>query len=125
MLASRLTLLGNESADAALNIYSRAPHAFDDIALEHALVFATQCSLVISAHLANDRADHLVRALGSNREIGVAMGIIMARHQVTQDQAFALLRLVSQESNRKVVDIAAQIATTGELPQLQGRRPPA
>ena len=122
VLASRLTLLGNDSTNAALNIYARSPHAFDDAALRNALVLATQCSLVVSAHLANDRADHLVRALGSNREIGVAIGILMTRHRITQEQAFGLLRLASQDSNRKVADIAADIVTTGELPVLPGRR---
>ena len=93
--------------------------------LAQATMLASFASVTLAAVARGEVASTLRRGLESNREIGVAMGIIMARHQVTQDQAFALLRLVSQESNRKVVDIAAQIATTGELPQLQGRRPPA
>jgi AmiR/NasT family two-component response regulator len=37
----------------------------------------------------------LERALESNREIGVAMGILMAREMCTQSQAFNRLRTAS------------------------------
>lgn len=122
--AYQLTLLGEENADAALNIYSRAPEAFDDDDVARGLVLATQCSLLISAHLANDRAENLLLALGSNREIGVAVGVIITRLHVTQDQAFALLRMASQDSNRKLVDIAREVADTGEVPRRRPRESP-
>lgn len=116
VLAYRLQLLGDDSADAALNVYSTSPDAFDDDAVRHGTLLATQCALLVSAHLANDRAANLVQALGSNREIGVAMGVLMNQHQVTRDEAFAMLRVASQDSNRKLVDVATQVADTGELP---------
>jgi hypothetical protein len=61
------------------------------------------------------KANNLHRALDSNREIGAAMGILMARHQLTSDQAFDLLRRTSQRAHRKVVAIAADVIETGEL----------
>jgi hypothetical protein len=61
------------------------------------------------------KANNLNRALDSNREIGAAMGILMARHQLTSDQAFDLLRRASQRSHRKIVTIAADVIETGEL----------
>lgn len=63
-------------------------------------------------------ADHLERALASNREIGVAVGILMANHKLTDDQAFDLLSRVSQRTNRKLRLIAVDVASTGaiELP---------
>jgi ANTAR domain len=74
------------------------------------------------------KTENLYRALASNREIGAAMGILMARHQLTSDQAFDLLRRASQSAHRKVVAIAAEIIETGtlELPpgvELLDRRP--
>lgn len=122
VLAHRLTLLGEGDPDAALNVYSRSADAFDDTSVRQALVFATQCSLLVSAHLANKRADHLAVALQSNREIGVALGILMARHQVTRDQAFALLNLASQNLNRKMRDVASEVTASGELPEWSRRR---
>lgn len=116
VLAYRLQLLGDDSADAALNVYSTSLDAFDDDAVRHGTLLATQCALLVSAHLANDRAANLVQALGSNREIGVAMGVLMNQHHVTRDEAFAMLRVASQDSNRKLVDVATQVADTGELP---------
>ena len=67
------------------------------------LVLATHASLLVTAMLARDRADNLTQALESNREIGVAMGILMQSHHLTRDQAFGVLRLASQDSNRKLV----------------------
>jgi AmiR/NasT family two-component response regulator len=56
-----------------------------------------------------------MRALESNREIGVAMGILMQRHQLTREQAFDVLRGVSQDSNRKLSVVATEVADTGIL----------
>jgi ANTAR domain len=61
------------------------------------------------------KANNLYRALDSNRDIGAAMGILMARHQLTSDQAFDLLRRTSQRVHRKIVSIAADVIETGEL----------
>jgi AmiR/NasT family two-component response regulator len=58
----------------------------------------------------------LERALESNREIGVAMSILMAREMCTQSQAFNRLRTASQQLNRKLRDIADDVKRTGQLP---------
>lgn len=58
----------------------------------------------------------LERALESNREIGVAMGILMAREMCTQSQAFNRLRTASQQLNRKLRDIADDVKRTGQIP---------
>ena len=79
------------------------------------LVLATHGSLFVTAMLARHRADNLMRALESNREIGVAMGILMQRHHLTREQAFDVLRIASQDANRKLADIAAEVAVTGIL----------
>lgn len=61
------------------------------------------------------KVDNLNRALRSNREIGSAMGILMARHQLTSNQAFDLLRRISQRTHRKLIAIAAEVVETGAL----------
>ena len=55
-------------------------------------------------------------ALESSRVIGMAMGIIMANQLCTADQAFDMLRRVSQETNRKLRDVALDVSETGTLP---------
>jgi ANTAR domain len=116
VLAHRLTLHDDSGAIACLNIYSDARDAFDEPALAVGLVLATHASLVVTALLARDRADNLTKALETNREIGVAMGILMQSHRLTREQAFGVLRLASQDSNRKLSDIARDVAETGVAP---------
>lgn len=45
----------------------------------------------------------------------------MARELVSSDEAFELLRSASQHLNRKLRDVAAEIAATGELPRPDDR----
>jgi hypothetical protein len=46
----------------------------------------------------------------------------MERLSLDADQAFAYLRRISQESNRKLVAICAEIVQTRRLPQLDNHR---
>jgi len=116
VLAQRLTLLDEPDAVATLAIYSDAPDAFGDAAVGMGSVLASHGSLLLTATLARGRATHLTRALESNREIGVAMGILMHRHEVTRDEAFTMLRVASQDFNRKLSAVASDVADTGVLP---------
>jgi AmiR/NasT family two-component response regulator len=63
-----------------------------------------------------DKVEGLEEALVSRDVIGQAKGILMERLHLTPDQAFEQLRAASQQHNRKVRDIAAQLAQTGEWP---------
>ncbi|HEX8080256.1 MAG TPA: ATP-binding protein [Jatrophihabitans sp.] len=65
---------------------------------------------------AEDKVANLERALASNRQIGAAMGILMTRLKLTDEQAFDLLRKTSQNRHRKLRDIAEEVTITGELP---------
>ena len=62
-------------------------------------------------------AANLLKALESNRETGVAIGVLMARHGLTREQAFDVLRHASQNSNRKLAHVAGEVAETGAYPQ--------
>lgn len=59
--------------------------------------------------------ENLHKALGTNRTIAAAVGILMVRHRLTQDSAFNLLRTVSHRSNRKIIELAESVVLTGEL----------
>lgn len=50
--------------------------------------------------------EHLHAALHTNRRIGMALGIVMHELQLDEDEAFDLLRRVSQNHNRKLHDVA-------------------
>ena len=54
-------------------------------------------------------------ALVSARRIGAAMGNLMVRHKVADDQAFDLLRTTSNRTRRKLHDIVEDLILTGRL----------
>jgi hypothetical protein len=115
VLAYRLMLLDDSGSIAGLNVYSDQRDAFDDSSVGTGLLLATHGSLLVTALVARDHADNLTLALESNREIGVAMGILMHQHRLSREQAFDVLRVASQDSNRKLGDIATEVADTGIL----------
>ena len=75
------------------------------------------------AHIADSLADaqleikQLEHAVESRTVIGQAEGILMERLGIDSAQALVYLRRVSSHSNRKVIDIASEIAQTRELPE--------
>jgi hypothetical protein len=66
--------------------------------------------LVNEDHIANLQA-----ALRSSRQIGAAIGILMATYRVNEERAFAILKMASQDSNRKVHDLADEVVRTGDV----------
>jgi hypothetical protein len=64
---------------------------------------------------ARERIGNLEKALASNRRIGIAIGIVMARRQVSDEVAFELLREQSQLRNQKLRDLAEEVIYTGTL----------
>jgi hypothetical protein len=133
VLSQRLRLGGDAGVIAGLNIYSHAADAFDEHARAIGLVLATHGGLLMNTMLANVRARNLHLALESNREIGVAIGVLMHAHRLSREQAFDVLRAASQDSNRKLADIAVEVVDTGTLsirgwpahPELRGAIRPA
>ncbi len=127
MLSYRLYFENDLDRATGLNLYSTQPDAFTDTAHTVGTVLATHSARVLQTATARDQAAHLTQALDSNREIGTAMGIIMAIHKVTREDAFALLRMASQNGNRKLLHIATDVVDTGilELPTPRPRPTPA
>jgi hypothetical protein len=115
VLSQRLHLQKQRGVVAGLNIYSDVSAAFDRAAVGVALILATYGAMVLSEQLASHQAGTLSQALESNREIGMAMGILMDQHRLTRQAAFDVLRVASQNSNRKLADIAVEVADTGTL----------
>jgi hypothetical protein len=128
MLSYRLHLEDGEDLDGDLvlggmNFYARHPNAFD-LERVHPLitVLASFCALAVWGGSLAERAKHVEAALASSRDIGAAQGILMERYKVTRDEAFGLLAVVSQRSNRKLRDIALHLVETGEVPLPPPRR---
>ena len=90
----------------ALNYYSRAARAFDRDADRIGAVFAAHAAVAISASVS---AEQSTAAIASRDVIGQAKGILMAREDITDDDAFALLTRASQRLNRKLRDVASDV----------------
>lgn len=97
----------------ALNLYSRQPHAFDDEAVKLGTIFASHSAVALKAAISE--AGHEA-AIQSRDVIGQAKGIIMERQGLSADDAFDLLREISQGENRRLRDIADEIARTRAIP---------
>ena len=62
----------------------------------------------------------LRHALQTNRTIGTAVGIVMTQYELDPQRAFQVLVRTSQQSNRKLNEIAAEVVRTGSLPASSG-----
>lgn len=118
-------LLVDKRKRAALNLFSDTPNMFDDESAGRAAVLAAFASVAINAVAKGEDATSLRRGLLSNREIGKAVGMLMALHQMTEEQAFDLLRHHSQALNIKLADVAREvIERRGQLPVSDDNQPP-
>jgi AmiR/NasT family two-component response regulator len=81
------------------------------------MILAAHAALALAATL---EEDHLHRALESRRMIGEATGIIRRRFGLTTDQAFGVLRRISQTHNIKLHQVAQTLVDTGSLPERAG-----
>lgn len=125
LVTCRVALPEDAETTIGFTVYSNTPDAFHTHALWATTLFASQAALAASAQLHRQQLQNLERAVESNREIGAAVGVLMARHGITRHQAFALLRETSQSTSRKVAAIATDVVDTGELvlpPTLSSRQ---
>jgi GAF domain-containing protein len=110
MVCFQLFVTGNTLG--SLDLLATEPGAFSDESERVGLLFASHAAIA----LAGARELEDVRSALVNRDdIGQAKGILMERFKVTADQAFFLLVEASQQTNRKLHVIAADLAHTGTL----------
>ena len=106
------------SSLGVLTCYADHADAFDHRAVEAAEVLAGLAVLAIEAALGEDRAENLEIALLRSRTIGAAIGILMERKQLSSAQAFEWLTQLSQDSNRKLAEVAVELVETGRFDDL-------
>lgn len=109
-------LFTDEDTFGALNLYSREVDAFDEDALAVGTILAAHAALAFARARKREQIAGLELAVASNRAIGMAIGILMAIRRTSQQEAFDLLRVTSQRTNRKLREIADDVVLTGELP---------
>lgn len=99
----------------ALNFYSHRPGAFTEESERAGVILASHAAVALSAARTHVQME---QAVATRHQIGQAMGILMARHNIPEDQAFNVLRRYSQDNNVKLREVALLVCEQGALPQL-------
>ena len=95
-----------------LSLYGRQPDAFRNGTEPIARMLATLCAIALADTRQRERME---RALANRDLIGQAKGVLMHRHGVGADEAFAMLREHSQRTNDKLLAVAEKVVETGSL----------
>lgn len=107
-----LRLFVQDTTLGVLTLCSRRVGVFGEESETVGLAFAGHAAVA----LASARAlEHLSLAVDRRDLIGQAKGRLMERHALDAEQAFALLARVSQSSQRKLYDVAREVAVDGTL----------
>ncbi|GAA6525104.1 GAF and ANTAR domain-containing protein [Intrasporangium sp. DVR] len=107
----------------ALNLFADQPGALTERSADQGAVLASFASVALMALRAREEAATLRLGLQSNREIGKAVGLLMAAHHMGAEQAFEVLRRTSQELNMKLAHVAEQVVR-GQEQQYGHQGPP-
>lgn len=97
----------------ALNVYSTDPRAFDEQAQEVAKLLAVHAATSVAAA---QRVEGLQFAVDRRTTIGTALGLIMAKYDLGEEQAFSVLRRISSHENRPLYDVARDVVAARGLP---------
>lgn len=110
--AACVPLSTGERRYGSVNLYSESADGFDEEAIDAVALLTEHAALAIGAAF-----DHegLRVAMQSRKIIGVASGIIMATMDVDEEQAFAVLKRLSQDRNVKLRDLAEVISRDRRL----------
>ena len=118
MLSLQLYVEGDDLG--ALNLYARTPNAFTDESEQVGLLFAAHAAI---AYAGVRKETQLAQALINRDVIGQAKGILMERYKITGERAFLLLTRVSQNSNRKLHEVARELVFQGTIPGAEALPP--
>lgn len=105
----------------ALNLYATQPDGFGREDIETGSIFAAHATVALAAV---SQAEHLRIALRSRDVISMAKGILMARQDLGEDQAFDILRRASQRANVKLRVLAERVVHPTETADVDDPRPP-
>jgi transcriptional regulator with GAF, ATPase, and Fis domain len=98
----------------ALDLYSSQPGAFGQQDEHIGWLLASHAAVAMSGA---EHVENLETALETRKVIGEAVGILMARYKLAENDAFGRIVKASQDSNVKVRDLAETITLTGDIPE--------
>ncbi|MFE7168351.1 GAF and ANTAR domain-containing protein [Streptomyces sp. NPDC057616] len=90
----------------ALNLYSSRRGAFGEEIETAGWLLASHAAVALADARTIDQLQH---GMETRHAIGEAMGILMERHGLSEDDAFGVLRQISQNHNVKLRDVAQRV----------------
>jgi GAF domain-containing protein len=102
-------IIAGDQKIGALNLFSDRIDGMGKESLDQAIVLAAFAAVAVSALHGKHEARTLSAGLASNREIGKAIGLLMAFHKISDAAAFDLLRKASQDMNIKLAEVAREV----------------
>ena len=106
-LCCRLTLGG--AALGALNLYAAAAGAFGPAAVPVAVAYAAHAAAALARVAEHEQVAQLRQAVTSDRMVGTAIALLMGTRRISEAEAFDLLRVVSQHTDRRLRDVAVEV----------------
>lgn len=100
----------------SLTVFTDTPSGFDDVTAWTASILAGQVEAALACAATRGLAGQLQVAVETNRDIGVAIGILMAAQDLTREQAYQVLRTISQHTNRRLAQVAGDLIHAGWRP---------
>lgn len=112
-------LFTHQNLVGSLNVYSRQSRQFGDDEVDIGVIFAGHAAVALEAA---QTESGLREALDGRHQIGLAQGILMERYDLSEEQAFSVLRRYSQDRNTKLRGVAQYVVEHRELPTGQRSR---
>ena len=97
----------------ALSVYATQPHRFTGADVDTGISLAAHTAIAVVTAQHREQMD---LALDSRSLIGQATGIVMERFEIDAVRAFAVLKRISQQTNVKIHEVAAELIRTRDLP---------
>jgi hypothetical protein len=99
----------SERKIGALNLFSDTPGALTQEAADMGAILVSFAAVSLTAAGQREEARNLREGMLSNREIGKALGMLMATHGLNDHEAFESLRTVSNRLNTRLAEVARRI----------------
>jgi AmiR/NasT family two-component response regulator len=104
MIGYRIVI--NERKVGALNVFADRAGVLAPEDADLGAILVSFASVALAAASQREEARSLQEGMVSNREIGKALGILMATHDIDDEEAFARLRSASNRLNTRLAEVA-------------------
>ena len=111
VLSCRLAL--GESTLGSLNLYASEPGAFGPGSVPDAAAYARHAAAALARAAERDVTTQVRRAVSTDRVTGTAVSLLMQARNLSEAEAFDLLRATGRRDGRPLREVAAEVVARG------------